>query len=74
MTAIAPKAGFDWKHVAWGAPDAPPSALCSYCSGGIGEDDVPLILWKSDGSAAQFCDACMVKWFGFTPQNEPETE
>jgi len=64
--ALRPRAGFDWNRVAWGAADAPRSALCSYCSAGIGEDDVPLMLWKEDGSCAQFCDACMGKWWGFS--------
>jgi hypothetical protein len=46
--------------------------LCSYCSAGIGEDDVPLILWGPDGSVAQFCDACMQRWWGLdTPERGP---
>jgi hypothetical protein len=40
------------------------SALCSYCSAAIGKDEVPLIMWKNDGHAAQFCDDCMRKWWG----------
>lgn len=57
-----PKPGFDWTHVAWGKPDAPRSALCSYCSARIGK--MPLMMWKPDGSAAQFCQACISKWWG----------
>lgn len=64
MPSLTPKAGFDFKHIAWGRPDSPPSAICSYCSAGIGEDDVPLILWNDEGWAAQFCDDCMEKWWG----------
>lgn len=66
MTTIAPGKGFDWKHVAWGAPDAPPSALCSYCSAKIDDDDVPLMLWRPDGGCAKFCLECIKKWWGGT--------
>lgn len=61
---LRPKPGFDWNHVSWGRPDSPPSVLYSYCSAGIPEGSVPLILWKADGSAARFCDACSAKWWG----------
>jgi hypothetical protein len=61
---LLPRRGFDWNHVSWGRPDSPRSALCSYCSAGIPEDSVPLILWTEDGHAAQFCDACQRKWWG----------
>ena len=64
VTALRPKSVFDWGHVSWGKPDSPRSALCSYCSAAIGEDDVPLILWSDSGHAAQFFDACMEKWWG----------
>lgn len=63
MKLPQPGPGFDWNHVAWGRPDSPRPALCSYCSVGIGEDDVPLILCAADGSVAQFCDACIEKWW-----------
>lgn len=53
---------FDWKRVAWGRPDSPPRPMCSYCHAGIGDDDVPLMLWREDGSAASFCDACVEAW------------
>jgi hypothetical protein len=62
---LQPVPEFDWSHVAWGRPDSPRSALCSYCSGAIGNDDVPLILFAPDGRVAQFCDACMKEWWGF---------
>jgi hypothetical protein len=61
---LEPLPGFDWAKVTWGRPDSPRSALCSYCSAVIPEDSVPLIMWKSDGHAAQFCDACMERWWG----------
>jgi hypothetical protein len=59
-----PKAGFDWAKVTWGRPDSPRSVLCSYCSAVIRDGEVPLIMWKDDGHAAQFCDACMKQWWG----------
>jgi hypothetical protein len=71
MTTLKPAPGFDWNHVAWGRPESPPSALCSYCSAGIDEDDVPLIMFRADGHAAQFCDACIEKWFGGSPMPGP---
>ena len=61
---LEPKPGFDWDRVTWGRPDSPRSALCSYCSAVIPEDCVPLIMWKADGHAAQFCDDCQAKWWG----------
>lgn len=61
---LSPKRGFDWSKVTWGRPDSPRSVLCSYCSAAIAEDDVPLIMWTSEGYAAQFCDACQATWFG----------
>jgi hypothetical protein len=60
---LQPRPGFDWDHVAWSAPEAPPSALCSYCSAGIGRDCVPLILWREDGGSARFCDDCLKRWW-----------
>jgi hypothetical protein len=55
------KPGFDWQRVTWGRPDSVRSALCFYCATAIYEDDCPLIMWKDDGSAAQFCDDCQGK-------------
>lgn len=63
---LEPKKGFDWNHISWGRPDSVRSALCSYCSAGIGEDSIPLILFEAGGRTAQFCDACMSTWWGMT--------
>jgi hypothetical protein len=60
---IKPKPGFNWQRVAWGRPDSPQRALCSYCHGKIDDDDVPLMLWNDAGYCAQFCDACIEKWW-----------
>jgi hypothetical protein len=62
--SLQPKEGFDWSKVTWGRPDSVVTVLCSYCSASLPEDSVPLILWKDDGHAARFCEACMVKWWG----------
>lgn len=61
---LKPKDGFDWNKVTWGRPDSVVSALCSYCSASIGDDEVPLRVWSKEGFAAQFCDLCQEKWFG----------
>jgi hypothetical protein len=58
-----PARGFNWRKVTWGRPDAPRSVLCSYCSAVIPDDGIPLIMWTSEGYAAQFCDECQSKWF-----------
>lgn len=62
---ITPKEGFDWQRITWGRPDSPLSVLCSYCSASIGDEDVPLRIWNDKGFAAQFCDTCQEKCFGF---------
>ena len=62
---LQPQPGFDWRKVNWGRPDSPRSVLCSYCANFIIEDEVPLIVWKDDGHAAQFCDECQATWWGF---------
>lgn len=61
---LKPKPGFDWGRVAWGRPDSPPRKLCSLCHNFIGEDDIPLMMWAKDGAMAQFCDACVERWWG----------
>jgi hypothetical protein len=42
--------------IVWGKPDSPRRALCAVCHGALPE--VPLMLWKEDGSGASFCDDC----------------
>jgi hypothetical protein len=61
---LEPKPLFDWARVTWGRPDSPPSVLCSYCSASIPDDEVPLMMWNSDGYAAKFCERCQDKWWG----------
>lgn len=46
--------------VVWGKPDSPRRPLCAMCHGGLPE--VPLMMWKSDGSAISLCDDCCEKW------------
>ena len=65
MTTFAPKPDFDWSRLTWGRPDSVPSALCSYCSAVIPEDDVPLILSNAEGWTVRFCDKCMKEIWGF---------
>ena len=54
----------DWRRVAWGAPDSPQRDLCAYCHCKLDDDSVPLMIWKPDGSMAQFCDECVEKYWG----------
>ena len=60
---LKPTDDFDWSRVAWGKPDSPRSRFCSYCFAVIPDDAVPLMLWKDDGHAAQFCDACCRRYW-----------
>lgn len=46
--------------IAWGAPDSPRRNLCAICHGALPE--VPLMMWKDDGSGASFCDECVDRW------------
>lgn len=61
---IKPAEGFDWKHVAWSDPESPPSALCCYCSAGIGPEEVPFTITRAEGHMARFCDHCAERWWG----------
>jgi hypothetical protein len=61
---IKPKPGFDWKKLTWGRPDSVPTALCSYCSAVLPEDDAPLIMSNAEGLTVRFCDKCMKDWWG----------
>jgi hypothetical protein len=49
------------RKISWGRPDAPMRALCALCHGALPE--VPLMIWKSDGSGASFCDDCAEEVF-----------
>lgn len=50
------------RRIAWGHPDSPVRDLCALCHGALPE--VPIILWKPDGSAASFCDPCFEELIG----------
>jgi len=72
MTTLKPKPGFDWSLVNWGAPDQRRTDRCSYCAALFPDEDeepdfVPLILWTSQGWAAEFCTACQIKYWGLVP-------
>jgi len=69
---IEPLPGFDWSKVKWGGPNERISEHCSYCGEQLGLDDVPLMMWSEAGACAQFCDACMVRYWGFAPTREPD--
>ena len=69
---IKAKPGFDWSRVQWGGPNDQRTEKCSYCGKKFPTEDedemeidfVPLIIWKVDGSCAEFCDDCQATWFG----------
>ena len=46
--------------IAWGKPDSPVRPLCAVCHGAL--DEVPLMLWKDDGSCISLCDDCLERW------------
>lgn len=69
MPTLRALPGFDWSKVQWGGPDEPQTETCSYCNADLGEPEepdyeVPLMLWRKDGSCAQFCLVCQERWWG----------
>lgn len=66
-TALVARPGFDWGRVKWAGAKEPQPDVCSYCDVILDEDDVPLRMWKPDGSAVAFCDGCAKRWFGVEP-------
>jgi hypothetical protein len=67
-----PKAGFRWRKVIWGPPDAVVSVLCSYCSAVMRDEEVPLMLFQNDGSCAKFCEDCQRRWWGLETFSDPD--
>lgn len=59
MTPLRTNPSFRWDLVAWSIPDCLPRHLCAYCHGGLDPDGVWLMLFRPDGSGAQFCDDCV---------------
>jgi hypothetical protein len=51
----------DSLSVNWEGPDEPPGDRCSFCEAPLKEDDVPLVMWSSEGWTARFCDRCAEK-------------
>jgi hypothetical protein len=51
-------------RIKWGGPDEVVADSCSICGAALGEDAVPLRMWRADGSAAVFCDPCVDKYVG----------
>jgi hypothetical protein len=46
-------------RIVWGKPESPQRDLCAICHGGLPE--VPIRMWKADGSGAALCDTCVEK-------------
>jgi hypothetical protein len=68
---LTPAPGFDWLKVRWSrtAED-----VCSYCKAAIGEDEVPLRLFRGPHGelGAVFCKACMKRWWGMESFDEDD--
>jgi len=60
---LALRRGFN-QHITWSRPDSPQPSICSICFGALPE--VPLMIWKSSGACAAFCDHCVETWFEVT--------
>lgn len=76
MTTLAPRPGCNPLMVNWGGPDEPRTLACSYCGDALPTEDedpqfVPLILFRSDGWVAEFCDHCQARWFALQSFPEP---
>lgn len=71
---LKPSPDFDWTMVSWGGPDERVAETCSYCGDDIPEDDVPLILWNSEGWCARFCDHCQERYWGVRVLDDPPTD
>jgi hypothetical protein len=69
---IAPKPGFDWDKVLWGAPWQPSTDHCSYCGKPVGA--VPLRMWNWEGWACVFCDDCMRVWWGMESLDDVDVD
>ncbi len=71
---LEPLPGFDWSRVKWGGANQRRTATCSYCSEPLDEDQMPLILWKESGDAAEFCERCQRRWWGMETFPDDEDE
>jgi hypothetical protein len=60
MPSLRFRPGFDAMLLSWGGPDEAPSEQCSICDAPL--EDVPLIIWRSDGWCVRICDACVARW------------
>jgi hypothetical protein len=73
MTTLNPRSGFDWTLVQWGGPKQRRTTRCSFCAEPFRDCEMPLILWKPDGSAAEFCENCQrrsgIRWKGGGPND-----
>jgi hypothetical protein len=62
MRTIRFASEFDPHRIAWGKPNSPRSALCSYCFDTVSDGAIPMILCKPDGHVAQFCERCINRY------------
>jgi hypothetical protein len=51
----------DGLAINWEGPHETPGDRCSFCEAPFRQDDVPLVMWSSEGWTARFCDRCAGK-------------
>lgn len=49
-----------WRRVCWSKGEDSQPKLCSCCAGAL--TDVPLVLWRENGSRIAVCDPCIEKF------------
>ena len=50
------------ERLVWSHPDSTIAPFCSICQTHIPDDDVPLMMWNSDGACVQLCDRCAAEY------------
>jgi hypothetical protein len=45
-------------RLVWSVPDSTIAPFCSLCQTHIPDEEVPLMMWDSEGACVQLCDRC----------------
>jgi hypothetical protein len=59
-----PNSDFDWKRVRWRTFRMEPPKRCGYCSNDLATDAPRIIVCDNAGYRAEFCETCMVTYWG----------